>query len=192
MPLAEPYDYYARAALLHADAVVATAASDPQACERYLLEARDALLAALEVPARNGGLASAIRSFGHAKTMNPRAPRHPMEAEAPVDEAAADPRVWYLLGLVLSDLGSLADARQVYRQVLRRLPACVFSIVVHFNLACVEAQQAGRAARATALRELKELRRLCRGFHPGCETLTAVSGASASHACELCGVQRCT
>lgn len=165
MPLADPYDYYARAVLLHADAAVA-ALSDPQLQERCLHEARTALLAAVEATSPSVGSTASSGT--------------PVSAS----RSGGDPRIWYLLGLVQCDLGDFAEARRIYRQALARLPAGAFAAPIHYNLALVHAVQIGPAARAAALGELREFRRICRSIRGG--------AAAPSHqtACELCGAMQ--
>lgn len=176
LPLADPYDYYARAAILHS---LAPTCTSPDQREQVLHEAREALLAALEGAGGSAPNALSKQQFGFARTRNPKVawvdPRSREEC------AASDPRVWYLLGLVLCDLGAFREACHVYRQALARLPAAYFGHVVHFNLAGILARQPGEANQTSALRELKEFRRHCSG-------LQGLSGtAGGAGACALCG-----
>lgn len=114
---------------------------------------------------------------------------HPSEVglQASEEWAATDPRLWYLLFLILSKLGAFAQARTVYRQALGRLPMAYFGHVVHFNLACLHATEQQDAApvadraRAAAWRELLECRRHCRSFQQ------PVKQGLGTHACDLCG-----
>lgn len=158
LPLADPYEYYARAALLHAQLMLC---STPKDRDERLHEAREALLVALEDT-------SGVGSGG--------------VSGAPIGIAARDPRLWYLLGLILCDLGSFAEAKQVYRQVLSHLPMAQFGHVVHFNLALLQVRRSSdEAARAGAARELWEFRRRCR-------SLRALEDSnSENRRCELCG-----
>lgn len=145
LPLANPYDYYVRAALLHS---AAPACQPPDKRDQLLHEARESLLAVLE----NGN------------RLNRQQPRQQFGGSPEEEGAAADPRLWYLLGLILCDLGDLTDAQVAYRQALSRLPVVNFGHVTHFNLACLQAAHLGEVACAAAVRELREFRRHCRGL----------------------------
>jgi len=204
LPLGAPYDYYARAALLHK-----TALDCPSAAERQciLQEAREAILAPLRSNHNSGSNHLSQQQFGFAKTYNPRGMS--VDLRTMEDKAAVDPRFWYLLGLILCDLRSFREARLVYRQVLSRLPMSCFGHVVHYNLACLQALQAedasreaslleasalsgceagkvaalrkrAEAAKVAALRDLKEFRRHCRA-------LQSMGRSRSISSCELCG-----
>ncbi|CAK9105723.1 unnamed protein product [Durusdinium trenchii] len=135
-----PCEYYARAALLQGQARRSTAE------ERFhlLQEACVALQECMATGGSNVYNLYKIESGGNSKT--------PMEK---------DPRVWYLLGLVLCDLGSFEEARKVYRQALCRLPMYYFSHVVHFNLALLRARDADAAACCASAQQVVDLRRSC-------------------------------
>lgn len=144
-----------------------------------LREAREAMLAALH-GGDSGPNRLAQQQFGYAKAHNPHADWS-ADLRSRDDKAAADPRLWYLMGLILADLGAFEEARQIFRRVLARLPMSCFGHIVHFNLACLQANQPGDAAKAGALRELKEFRRHCRSLQ-GLRV-----GGIPSLSCELCG-----
>lgn len=147
-----------------------------------LREAREAMIAALEGN-ETGRNSRSLQQFGFARAHNPHADWS-ADLRTPQEKAGADPRLWYLMGLILADLGAFDEARLIYRQVLARLPMSCFSHVAHFNLACLQANQQGEAAKAGALRELKEFRRQCRslqGFH------VSSDGSGPTLTCELCG-----
>jgi len=136
------------------------------------------MLIALQSGGDLGSNRLAQQQFGFAKARNPRADT--VDTRSREEKASSDPRLWYLMGLILADLGAFGEARLVYRQALARLPMSCFGHVVHFNLACLQANLPGEAAEAAALRELKEFRRYCRGLQGmrlGGSTLT----------CDLCG-----
>ena len=142
-PLADPYDHYARAVLLHAGVRTLPPGLERDIC---LHEARDALLSALHGVEEGPGKQSTSKlhyrqQFNHARAFNSKSGE--AEPRSRGECAATDPRLWYLLGLVLCDLGSYAEAQKVYRQVLRSLPMAYFGHVVHFNLACIQAAQTG-------------------------------------------------
>ncbi|CAE7023893.1 unnamed protein product [Symbiodinium sp. CCMP2456] len=85
--------------------------------------------------------------------------------------ASSDPRMWYLLGLVMCSLGSEAEGRQAYRQALSLLPKGLFAHVVYFNSALIysrDAMAGNSAAEAAAKRALHEFRRCCRGMLRSC------------------------
>lgn len=146
-PLKSPYEYYARAALLQVQARRVTAK------ERFQLlqEACVALQDCMAAPGSNINNLYNIESNG-----NPTG-GGPMEK---------DPRVWYLLGLVLCDLGSFEEARKAYRQSLGRLPMYYFSHVVHFNLALLRSRDGDPGACAATAAALRELRRCCGTLRP--------------------------
>ncbi|CAJ1420390.1 unnamed protein product [Effrenium voratum] len=150
-PLRSHAECYGRAALLQAQA------QQLQGEERLKLlhEARDALQQSMAMKAP-GGL-------------------YKMETGV-----SADPRVWYLLGLVLCDLGSFEEARQVYRQALCRLPMYYFAHVVHFNLALLRSRQRDSGAAAASCSALLELRRCCRALR---------RQEGPGEACWICGRQ---
>lgn len=172
-PLADPYDYYVRAALLHNEA--SASSSHSRLRPQLLHDARCSLEAALEAPPGSGA-----QKF---RMPRPRKPGEEVGHDLERDQATNDPRLWYLLGLVLAEMGEFSEAKRAYRQALSRLPARLFAAPMHFNLASLEAVQPGEASRAAALRELKEFRRLCRAFEgpPG--------GNMRSEPCELCGAR---
>merc|ERR1719277_2552997 len=117
--------------------------------ENKLHECREALLAALEAAgeAVHGRNRLARQQFGAARIQNPRSDE--VDPRSHAERAAADPRIWYLLGLVLCDLGAYSDARIIYRQVLSRLPMASFAHVVHFNRACIHAVLPGEKSRTS-------------------------------------------
>jgi tetratricopeptide (TPR) repeat protein len=143
-----------------------------------LREAREAIVTALQ-GGDSGPNRLAQQQFGFARAHNPRAEY--IDTRSRDEKAAADPRLWYLMGRILADLGAYSEARLIYRQVLARLPMSCFGHVAHFNLACLQANQPGEAAKAGALRELKEFRRHCRGLRGLCV------GGVPKLTCELCG-----
>lgn len=144
-PLKSPYEYYARAALLQ---VRARRAAE----ERFQLlqEACVALQDCMAAP----GCANNLYSIEGADGKRGDRAR-------PQRSMAKDPRVWYLLGLLLCDLGSFEEARKAYRQALCRLPMYYFSHVVHFNLALLRSRDADAGACAASASALRELRRCC-------------------------------
>jgi hypothetical protein len=119
--------------------------------QRILQEAREALHSTgvnvnhIRGNANSGSNHLSQQQFGFAKTYNPRS----MSADLRTieEKAAVDPRLWYLLGLILCDLRLFREARLVYRQVLSRLPMSCFGHVVHYNLACLQSLQAEDASR---------------------------------------------
>jgi len=190
LPMADPYDYYVRAAILHSQV---PGCATPKEKDLRLHEAREALLAALDCNGperRRPGRAPAapnrlsLQQFGCARAQNPRAGH--VDPRSHAERAAADPRIWYLLGLVLCELGAFEEARLMYRQALGRLPMAYFSHAVHFNLACIQALQPGEAARAAALRELREFRRCCRSLQGSPLAMQEDAFAEVS-VCKLCG-----
>jgi len=190
IPMADPYDYYVRAAILHSQV---PACATPKEKDSRLHEVREALLAALDVTGMKRRRAShtpappnrlSLQQFGCAKAQNPRATC--VDPRSHAERAAADPRIWYLLGLVLCELGAFGEARLMYRQALSRLPMAYFSHAVHFNLACIQALDPGEGARKGALRELKEFRRCCRTLQAS--PLAVQDGSSGEIGlCKLCG-----
>lgn len=195
-PLADPWDNYVRAALLHAEVSQASASAGaggssgssalpPKTRDRLLHEARAALLAALGVGGKVGiGFHAdlGVRQFDAAHPSTHAA----IKSQSRAEEAATDARLWYLLGLVLCDLNAFKEARLIYQQVLGRLPMAYFGHVVHFNLACIYAAQPGASARTAALRELKAFRRCC-----SMVSFQVDVGAGGGR-CELCGAAQLT
>lgn len=189
LQLASPYEYYARAALLHAEC--GAAPLSPRTRDKRLHEARGALLVALE---GFGDPAScrARSQFTAARSRNPHSSNTDGRGPDRPDQAADDPRLRYLLGLILCDLNAFAEARNVYRQVLGRLPMAYFGHVAHFNLACVHVMQKGEAAQAAALRELREFRRHCCSFQGRASRIPSASNVDGTRAASVGGASaRC-
>ncbi|CAE7948214.1 Ttn, partial [Symbiodinium sp. KB8] len=157
IPLREAAEYYGRAALLLTKAEMLQdhernrAATGLQLERQHLLhEAREALGTALHgLPGR-----------GRKKSKEGPGP----ERRA---GSSSDPRMWYLLGLVMCSLGSESEGRQAYRQALSLLPKGLFAHAVYFNSALIysrDAMAGNSAAEAAAKRALHEFRRCCRGM----------------------------
>lgn len=196
-PMFDPYDYYARAALLY-NLVKVNRVPPLQLGERNQLlhEARGALLAALGTVAGNQvGFAEEARKkrcqrqFGTARMQNPSVLKLESKEQFSVADASTDPRLWYLMGLVLCGLGAFAEARNAYAEVLSRLPMAYFAHVVHFNIACIHARAPsaftiGSASRVAAFTELKEFRRCCRGNQIPSNSSNTSDGREC---CLLCG-----
>ncbi|CAE7942672.1 olpB [Symbiodinium necroappetens] len=161
IPLREAAEYYGRAALLLTkaetlqDHELNRAATGLQLERQHLLhEAREALGTALHgLPGR-----------GQKKSKEGPGP----ERRA---GSSSDPRMWYLLGLVMCSLGSESEGRQAYRQALSLLPKGLFAHAVYFNSALIysrDAMAGNSAAEAAAKRALHEFRRCCRGMLRSC------------------------
>jgi len=121
IPLREAAEYYGRAALLLTEAEKLqhhewnrTATGLQMERQHLLHEAREALGTALYgLPGPRG-----------QKKSKEGPERRP---------ASSDPRIWYLLGLVMCSLGSESEGRQAYRQALALLPKGLFAHAVYFN-----------------------------------------------------------
>jgi len=153
IPLREAAEYYGRAALLLTEAEKLqhhewnrTATGLQMERQHLLHEAREALGTALYgLPGPRG-----------QKKSKEGPERRP---------ASSDPRIWYLLGLVMCSLGSESEGRQAYRQALALLPKGLFAHAVYFNSALIysrDAMAGNSAAEAAAKRALHEFRRCCR------------------------------
>eukprot|EP00435_Cladocopium_sp_Y103_P017183 s771_g4.t1 len=106
-PLKSPYEYYARAALLQVQARRAGEEPGPSATiagERFQL-LQEACVALQDCMAAPGFCANNLYSIEGAD--GKRGDRSAMARSM-----AKDPRVWYLLGLLLCDLGSFEEARK--------------------------------------------------------------------------------
>ncbi|CAE7225353.1 fhaB [Symbiodinium natans] len=177
IPLREAAEYYGRAALLHAKAEKLRGqgllgASQPMERQHLLHEAREALGTALH----------GLRGPRGAS----KKPKTDPEQRA---VSAPDPRVWYLLGLVMCSLGSPEEGRHAYRQALCHLPMGIFAHAVHFNSALIHSRSAtagNSAAEAAAKRALHEFRRCCRGM------LGRRDEMDGGRSCKLCGTCFCT
>lgn len=162
-------------------------------CDKLLHEAREALLEALQGSATEANRLN-WQQFRFAKAQNHKSEE--VDPRSPTELAADDPRVWFALGLLLTDMQAYGEARQIYRQALSRLPRACFALPMHFNLACYHACQPGEASEHAAMRELKEFRRLCRERRGLCHDtgpadLRGVSSAapdskSSEVLCDLC------
>jgi len=188
LPLADPYDYYVRAAILHS--LVPICKTDEHR-DQVLHEAHESLLQALHGthvgPSSTTG-ALAKQQFAYLQARNPLASR--TESWLHEDRASSDPRIWFLLGVVLCDMGALADARLCYRKVLERLPMACFRHVVHFNLAVLQAGFPGESSKNAALRELKEFRRCCQSLQGmPFDGANQAADARCSSRCDLCGAR---
>jgi len=184
LPLADPYDYYARAAILHS---LVPICKTEEHRDQVLHEAYESLLQALHGSrSLNGRSYIGQQQYKHMQAQNPLS--GVVDRRTCEDRAAADPRIWYLLGLVLCDLGALADARLCYRKVLERLPMSNFRHIVYFNLAILQVGMPGEASRRAALTELWEFRRCCTSLQ-GIPPIEATISAHARHCCrcDLCG-----
>jgi len=182
-----------------------------------LQEAHEALCIALEGAGDRGANRLAQQQFAFARSHNPRS-GWAADVRSREEKAAADPRLWYLMGLILIDraqlkyqqndlIGAREDfngAQLKYRQTLSRLPMSCFGHIVHFNLACLQAYEScaeaaraeaakGEATKATAVKSseaasVAALREL-KEFRRHCCAMQGLRvGEPALALCELCGV----